>query len=253
MTNPALANRRARFRKLHESGCFLLPNPWDIGSSVRLQRLGFQALATSSSAAAWAIGKEDYQITVEDALAHLELICGATDLPVNADFETGFAQTPEGVAANVARAIATGIAGLSIEDRAEGGLRDHNLAVECVAAARAAIDASGEDVILVARTEGYLIGQPDAKQAINRLLAFAEAGADCLYAPGVADLTIIADMVKAVPKPLNALPMTPEMTPASLAAIGVRRISVGGFLASKAWGAFDKAAQGFRESWADSD
>lgn len=244
-----LATRRAQFRKLHEGGCFLLPNPWDIGSAVRLQRLGFEALATSSSAAAWAIGKEDYQITLEDALAHLELICGATDLPVNADFETGFATAPEGVAANVGRAIATGIAGLSIEDRAAGGLRDHTLAVECVAAARAAIDASGEDVMLIARTEGYLVGQPDAKQATDRLLAFAEAGADCLYAPGVTDMALIADMVRAVaPLPLNALPMNPAMTPAALAAIGVRRISVGGWLASEAWKAFDKAAGGFRKS-----
>lgn len=248
----ALKARRARFRKMHESGCFLLPNPWDIGSAMRLGRLGFQALATSSAAAAWAIGRDDGEIAIDDALAHLELICGATDLPVNADFEAGFAADPEGVGVNVTRAIATGIAGLSIEDLVGGSLRDRKLAIECVAAARAAIDASGEDVVLVGRTEAYRAGQPDAKLAIDRLVAFAEAGADCLFAPGVTDMATIADMVRAVaPKPLNVIMWGSAMKPAELAGAGVRRISIGGTLASKAWAAFDTAAQEFRESLAD--
>jgi len=244
-----LVVRRTRFRELHATGCFLLPNPWDIGGAKRLEGMGFQALVTSSAASAWAIGKQDYEITVEEALAHIELICHATDLPVNADFETGFATDPEGVARNVTRAIATGLAGLSIEDVAGKGLRDRTLAIECVAAARAAIDASGENVMLVARTEGYRIGRPDAKLAIDRLVAFAEAGADCLFAPGVTDLATIADMVRAVaPKPLNVILWGPEMKPAELAAIGVRRISAGGALASKTWATFDAAAKAFRDA-----
>ncbi len=242
-----VSERRARFRALHESGCFLLPNPWDIGSAVRLARLGFKALATSSSAAAWAIGKEDYEITLDQALANMALIAGATDLPVNADFETGFANGPEGVAANVAKAVETGVAGLSIEDRQGDGLRDDDLAVECVAAAKAACG----NALLVARTEAYLVGIGNADFAIRRLRAFAEAGADCLYAPGVKDIAVIRAMVEAVaPKPLNVLLMG-GLKPADLVKAGVRRISVGGSLAWKAWEAFDAAAAELRASLAD--
>lgn len=248
----ALNARRARFRKLHASGCFLLPNPWDIGSAMRLERMGFQAVVTSSAASAWAIGKQDYEITLDEALAHIDLICRATSLPVNADFESGFSTEPEGVSRNVTRAIATGLAGLSIEGTAAGdGLRDGALAIECVAAARAAIDVSGEDVVLVARTEGYRIGRPDAKLAIDRLVAFAEAGADCLFAPGVTELPTIADMVRAVsPKPLNVILWGQGMKATDLADIGVRRISAGGALASKAWAAFDASAKEFKEALA---
>lgn len=247
-----LAEKRARFRALHEKGCFLLPNPWDIGSATRLEKLGFQAMATSSAATAWSLGKQDYEITLEDALANMALVAGATGLPVNADFEAGFAETPEGVAANVTRAISTGIAGFSIEDRAGIGLRDETLGVECVAAARTAIDASGGNVLLVARTEAYLVGQPDPASAIARLRAYAAAGADCLYAPGVTDMGVIADMVAAVaPKPLNVLIMNEAMRPGELAQIGVRRISVGGAFAWAAWNAFDAAAADFRASLSD--
>lgn len=237
-------DRRARFRAFHDAGCFLLPNPWDIGSVRRLEALGFQALATSSAASGWAIGKDDYEITLEDALAHLGVIVGATALPVNADFENGFADTPEGVSANVALAVAIGIAGLSIEDRVGDGLRDEVLAVECVAAAKAACD----DALLVARTEAYLVGQPDAELAIRRLQLFAEAGADCLYAPGVTDLGVIRELVAAVaPKPLNVL-LYGDLVPADIAATGTRRISVGAGFAWKAWAAFDAAAASFRMS-----
>lgn len=245
-----VAQRRAHFRALHTSGCFLLPNPWDVGSALRLERMGFQALATSSAASAWVIGKDDGAISLDEALAHLALISQATTLPVNADFETGFATEPEGVGRNVARAVATGIAGVSIEDMVGANqLRERALAIECIAAARAAIDASGEDVMLIGRTEAYRAGQPDAKLAIDRLVAFAEAGADCLFAPGVTDLATIADMVRAVaPKPLNVLLWSPEMKVSDLAGVGVRRVSVGGALAAKSWAAFDAAARQFRQT-----
>lgn len=249
MTDSSLAERRARFRALHQSGCFLLPNPWDVGGAKRLEAMGFQAIATSSAASALTIGKKDYELTVDDAIAHLETICGGSGLPVNADFENGFSDDPAQVAANVTRAIAAGTAGLSIEDRSGDGLRALDHAVACVTAAREAIDASGADVVLVARTEGYLANLPDPDMAIERLQAFLEAGADCLYAPGVADLPTIERMVKAVaPKPLNVLMWGPAFTPAQLAGIGVRRISLGGALASASWSAFDKAAQAFLDA-----
>jgi 2-methylisocitrate lyase-like PEP mutase family enzyme len=219
------AERRRKFRALHESGCLLLPNPWDAGGAVRLQKLGFQALASSSSACALALGRTDYQITLEESLAHLALLVRATDLPVNADFENGFAAEPAQVAVNVRRAIATGIA-----------------------AARVAIRDSGEDVVLVARTECYLAGRPDPRETIARLERFAAAGADCLYAPGVTDLAVIADIVRAAgPKPVNVLLYGGLRVP-DLARIGVRRISLGGALAAASWQAFDAAARSFLES-----
>jgi 2-methylisocitrate lyase-like PEP mutase family enzyme len=244
MTNPTFAARRAAFRKLHESGCFIIPNPWDIGSATRLHAMGFKALASSSSAAGKALGKNDYQITLDECLAHLKMLVGATDLPVNADFENGFADAPADVAVNVARAIETGIAGLSIEDQTGGTLYPLHLAVDRIKAARAAIDASGEDVLLIARTEGRLWGLSTPEEALARLTAYADAGADCLFAPGVTDLDEIGTHVRAVaPKPVNVLIMNADMRVADLAAAGVRRVSVGGALANAAWRAFDAAAE----------
>jgi 2-methylisocitrate lyase-like PEP mutase family enzyme len=238
------AAKRAAFRSLHRQGCFVLPNPWDRGSARLLQHLGFLALASTSSGAAWSSGRPDYAVTREDALFHLAQLCAATDLPVNADFESGFADAPEGVAANVALAIQTGIAGLSIEDRRldGGGLYDSVLAVERIRAARAAI--AGENVILVARTEGLLSDASQIGAAIDRLVVFADAGADCLYAPGVQKREDIAAMVKAVaPKPVNVLMAGPGLTLGELADLGVRRVSIGGALARVAWGAMLKVAE----------
>jgi 2-methylisocitrate lyase-like PEP mutase family enzyme len=241
------AARRAAFRALHDQGCFVLPNPWDIGSARLLQHLGFQALASTSSGYAWTTGRPDYGIvTRDDTLSHLRDLCAATGLPVNADYQGGFAVAPEGVAANVLLAVETGIAGVSIEDRKEDGtgLYDRELAVARIRAARAAIDASGQDVMLVARTEGLLGGELTVTQAIDRLVAFTDAGADCLYAPGVQDKPDITAMVRAVaPKPVNVLIHAPGMTVAELADLGVRRISVGGALARVAWAAMLKAAE----------
>jgi 2-methylisocitrate lyase-like PEP mutase family enzyme len=236
--------RRATFRKLHESGFFVIPNPWDVGSAKRLEKLGFMALASSSSAAAKALGLTDYQITLDQCLDHLTMLCNATDLPVNADFENGFADAPADVAVNVTRAIACGVAGLSIEDQHGGALYPFELAVERIAAARDAIDASGENVMLVARTEGMLWQLADCDAAIERLIAYADAGADVLFAPGVTDPDEIAAMVRAVaPKPVNVLIMNDRMKIPDLAALGVRRVSVGGALANAAWNAFDRAAE----------
>jgi len=238
--------QRAAFRELHAAGCFVLPNPWDIGSARMLQHLGFSALASSSSAFAWTGGRPDNTMPLADVLAHLEQLCAAVDLPVNADFESGFARAPEDVAANVRRAVATGVAGLSIEDRDSerpSDLYDLSLAVERIRATRAAIDGMGANVVLVARTEGLLRDPKAVGPAIDRLVAFAGAGADCLYAPGVRDKQHIAAMVRAVaPKPLNVLVSGPGLSLAELAAMGVRRVSVGGALARVAWGAVVAAA-----------
>ncbi len=238
-----ISAKRAAFRKLHESGHFIIPNPWDIGSVRRLEKLGFKALASTSAGAAWTLGKEDGELTLDEALDHLRLLCAATDLPINADFEGGFADAPEGVAVNVALAIETGVAGLSIEDRMGADLYPRALAIERVQAAREAIDRSGQGVLLVGRTEGFLLGRNDVDEAIDRLLAYAAAGADVLYPPRVLDLSVIKTIVEAVaPVPVNILLSTPQMNVADLAAVGVRRMSVGGRLASYAWAAFDKAA-----------
>jgi 2-methylisocitrate lyase-like PEP mutase family enzyme len=212
-----------------------------------LQHLGFSALASTSSGYAWTMGRPDYAVSRDEVLQHLASLCQAVTIPVNADFESGFASDPEGVASNVQLAIQTGVAGLSIEDRnldAPFGLYDTSLAVERIRAARAAIDQSREDVILVARTEGLLSDPGAITPAIDRLIAFAQAGADCLYAPGVRERTDIAAMVRAVaPKPLNVLMMGPGLSVAELADLGVRRISVGGGLARVAWGAMLAAAK----------
>ncbi len=238
------AAKRAAFRALHASGCFVIPNPWDAGSARMLERAGFPALASTSSGRAWSIGRPDYGVTLDDALQYLTELVKAVDAPINADFEAGFATDPEGVAANVTRAIATGVAGLSIEDRDvdAGGLYDLQMSVERLRAARKAIDASGEDVLLVARTEGLLDDPSQVARAIDKLVAFAEAGADCLYAPGVWKKDDIAAMVQAVaPKPVNVLVMKPDRTLPELADLGVRRISIGGALAAVGWAAVLRA------------
>lgn len=239
--------KRAAFRSLHESGCFVLPNPWDVGSARMLQHMGFAALASTSSGFAWSNGKPDYAVERDDVLRHLTELSASVDLPVNADFESGFANDPVEVARNVELAIATGIAGISIEDRdlARGGaLFDAALMVERVKAARAAIDASGTGVILVGRTEGLLDDPSAVKSSVDRLVMLAEAGADCLYAPGVRDHADIAAMVRAVaPRPLNVLAMSPDTSFAALRDLGVRRVSIGGSLARVAWKATRAAAE----------
>lgn len=247
----SIEHKRASFRRLHQSGCFVLPNPWDVGSARLLAGMGFKALASTSSGYAWSNGRRDNTMSCEMILAHLTTLCAATDLPVNADFEAGFADTPEGVAANVKRAVATGIAGLSIEDStgdAAMPLFARDEAIARIKAARAAIDASGEDVLLVGRCEGFLVGETDLGKVIDRLLAYADAGADCLYPPGVKKADDIAAVVKAVaPKPVNILMGAPGPGVSELADLGVRRISIGGALARTAWGAFLRAAREIAE------
>jgi len=241
------SSKIAAFRSLHESGCFVIPNPWDRGSAICLEQLGFKALASTSAGFAWSNGLPDNRVTVDQVVAHLEVIAGAVGVPVNADFEGGFAAKPEGVAANVTRAVATGIAGLSIEDAtgdAGAPLHAFDVAVERIKAARNAIDTSRTGVLLTARSEGFLVGQPDIKETIRRLEAFAAAGADCLYAPAIRKKEDIAAVVKAVaPKPVNLLVAGPWITVAEAADLGVRRISVGAGLARAAWNGFAKAAR----------
>lgn len=244
-----IAAKRATFRKLHESGHFVLPNPWDVGSARRLAKMGFQALASTSAGAAWALGKEDGEQTLDEVLEHLRQLSAATDLPVNADFEGGLADRPEGVAANVTLAVDTGIAGVSIEDRTGGDLYPLPLAVERIRAARAAIDATGQDVLLVGRTENYVIGRADVQETIERLTAYAAAGADVLYAPWVTDLDEVRAIVRAVaPKPLNVLLHNPSVRVDEMAAVGVRRFSTGARLASAAWAGFERAALSVRDN-----
>jgi len=234
-----IAERRAAFRDLHREGCFVIPNPWDGASAVRLQRAGFKALASTSAGAAWALGKEDGELTVDEVLAHLRFLVGVTDLPVNADFEAGFAADAQGVADNVARCVETGVAGLSIEDREGKALYPIGTAVERLAAARAAIDRAGEDVMLVGRCEAYLMPTLDLDEVIARLRAYGEAGADCLYAPGLPDLDSIRKVTAALDKPVNANLTATGLSVADLAAVGVRRVSVGAALAHATYAAFD--------------
>jgi 2-methylisocitrate lyase-like PEP mutase family enzyme len=240
------ADKRATFRKLHETGCFVLPNPFDVGSARALQHLGFKALASTSAGFAWTIGKADNHVTLEDVLQHLTALCGAVDLPVNADFEGGFAHEAGKVAANVAAAVKTGVAGLSIEDSTGDPakpLYERALAVERIKAARAAIDADHSGVLLTGRCEGFLVGQADLALMIDRLNAYSEAGADCLYAPGIKTREQISAVVKAAhPKPVNLLIGASGFSVAEAAELGVRRISVGGSLARSAWAGFMRAA-----------
>jgi 2-methylisocitrate lyase-like PEP mutase family enzyme len=237
----------SEFRRLHEAGCFVLPNPWDIGSARVLVGLGFKAVATTSAGFAWSLGRRDNEISVELSLSHLRAMATAVDVPVNADFEDGFARDPLGVAANVWAAVETGIAGVSIEDSTgdqAAPLYDFALAVERVKAARKAIDDSGTGVLLTGRSEGFIAGRPDLAETIRRLVAYAEAGADCLYAPGVRAIGDISAIVSAsAPKPVNVLVGTDFTTVAQLAEAGVRRISVGGALARAAWTGFLNAAR----------
>jgi 2-methylisocitrate lyase-like PEP mutase family enzyme len=245
------ADKRVTFRKMHVSGCFPLPNPWDVGSAKALQHLGFKALASTSAGYAWSIGKADNRVTVEDVLEHLTALCAAVDLPVNADFEGGFAHKAEKVAANVARAVKTGVAGLSIEDStgdAAKPLYERGFAIERIKASRAAIDADNSHVLLTGRCEGFLVGQPDLAMVIDRLQAYSEAGADCLYAPGIKTREQIAAVVKAVhPKPVNLLIGASGLSVNEAADLGVRRISVGGSLARTAWSGFMRAAKEIAE------
>ena len=240
--------RRATFRQLHAAGCFAIPNPWDAASARWLAGLGFQALASTSSGHAWSQGHADGGMPLPAVLDYLRSLVAATDLPVNVDFEHGFADDAAGVARNVALAVDTGVAGLSIEDstgRPDAPLLPLDEAVQRVRAARAAIDASGQDVLLIGRAENFFVGRPDLDDAIGRLRAYAEAGADCLYAPGIHTPEQIAAVVAAVaPKPVNVLVGSAStLTMADLAALGVRRVSVGGGLARAAWGGFDRAAR----------
>lgn len=245
------AEKRARFRALHETGCFVIPNPWDVGSARMLQALGFPAIASTSSGVAWSSGRLDNEVPLEDMLAHLAMLAPAVDIPLNADFENGYADAPEEVAVNVCRALAAGVAGLSIEDMSHDPgkpLYDKALAVERIRAARSAIDAEGMGAVLVARAEGMLTRQADLTATLDRLALFAEAGADCLYAPGLRNAEDITAAVKAVaPKPLNVLMGAPGLSVAELADLGVRRISVGGALARSAWGGFLRAAREIAE------
>ncbi|MFT4111013.1 isocitrate lyase/PEP mutase family protein [Propionicimonas sp.] len=234
--------RAAEFRRLHEAGCFVMPNPWDVGSARLLARMGFRALATTSAGLAWSIGQPDNSVGLDLTLAHLRSIVGAVDLPVNADFQNGYAIAPEELAVNVGLAIGTGIAGLSIEDFSgdpADPLLDLDLAVERIRAARSALDARGSGVVLTARSEGFVWDRPDIEETVRRLSAYAEAGADCLYAPWLTSVDHVSAIVDAVaPKPVNLLIHTPFTTFAEAADLGVRRISVGGMLAKAAWRGF---------------
>jgi 2-methylisocitrate lyase-like PEP mutase family enzyme len=252
MSRPSIADKRREFHRLHQDGCFVIPNPWDVGSARWLQGLGFKALASTSSGCAWSQGFADNRITREIALEHLHTMVEATDLPLNADFESGFGTDAAAVAESVALAVQTGVAGLSIEDSTGDPARplfDIATAVDRLRAARRAIDAQGGDTLLVGRAECFLVGRPDLDETIARLKAYADAGADCLYAPGLLERGQIAAVVQALaPKPVNLLVYSAsDLTVSDIAALGVRRISVGGALARSAWGGFIRAAQQLAE------
>lgn len=255
---PTIAEKRRTFRRLHESGCFIIPNPWDAGTARYLQRLGFQAIATTSSGAAWSMGlpDEDWALTRGPMLAHIRMIVEASDLPVNADFESAYADDPAGVAESVRLCVETGVAGLSVEDSTGDAARplyDFDLAVARIRAARASIDRAGGDVLLVGRSEGFIRGAPDLDETIRRLKAYSAAGSDCLYAPGIRTREQITAVVDAVaPKPVNLLVGSAiGLTLKDAAALGVRRISVGGALARSAWGGLMRAARGLVEGTFD--
>jgi 2-methylisocitrate lyase-like PEP mutase family enzyme len=249
---PTIADKRRAFRSLHDSGCFVIPNPWDVGSACYLQHLGFKALATTSLGYALSAGYADGEVPRDLMLAHIAELVAACDVPFNADFEGGFAVDPQGVAESVALCVNTGVAGLSIEDSTgdkANPLYDFDLALARIKAARSAIDSSGEDVMLTARTEGFIRGRPDMDETLRRLKAFADAGADCLYAPGIKTREEIATVVNAVaPKPVNILIGWPsDLSVSDIARLGARRISVGGSLARAAWGGFIRAARQLSE------
>jgi 2-methylisocitrate lyase-like PEP mutase family enzyme len=250
---PNIADKRRVFAELHARGCFAIPNPWDAGSARYLQSLGFKAIATTSSGFAWTQARADNGLTRDRVLQHLESMVAAVDVPVNADFESGFARDTAGVAESVRLAVATGVAGLSIEDSTGDPaqpLYDTVVAVERIRAARRAIDQNGGDTLLVGRAECYLVGRPDIAETTARLKAYAQAGADCLYAPGIRSREDIAAVVAAVaPKPVNVLVWSADgLSMQELASLGVRRVSVGGALARSAWGGFIRAARRLAES-----
>lgn len=245
---PTVAEKRATFKRLHESGCFVIPNPWDVGTTLYLQGIGFKALATTSAGYAWSVGAGDGGVTRDMMLKHIAELSAAADVPMNADFEGGYADAPEDVAESVRLCVGTGVSGLSIEDYTGDKakpLYDFELAVARIKAARGAIDKAGGDVLLTGRSEGFIRGKPDLDETIRRLKAYAAAGADCLYAPGISTREQIAAVVKAVaPKPINLLMGGPsEATVKDLTELGVRRISVGGSLARAAWGGFIRTAK----------
>ncbi|HEX3914677.1 MAG TPA: isocitrate lyase/phosphoenolpyruvate mutase family protein [Steroidobacteraceae bacterium] len=245
---PSIADKRRAFHRLHLDGCFVIPNPWDVGSARYLQTAGFKALATTSSGFAWSHGHRDGGMSRDRVLDHLTEMVEATDLPINADFEHGFAADAAGVSESVRLAVESGVAGLSIEDstgHAANPLFDLEEAVNRIRAARKSIDQAGGDTMLIGRAECFLVGQTDIEQTIARLKAYANAGADCLYAPGIRSTEHISAVVAAVaPKPVNLLiGFNAELTLAKIAALGVRRVSVGGALARAAWGGFMRAAQ----------
>jgi 2-methylisocitrate lyase-like PEP mutase family enzyme len=247
-SDPSAADKRRRFHDLHRSGCFVIPNPWDAGSARYLQTLGFEALATTSSGFAWTQGAPDGGMSRDAVLKHLQTMVAATELPINADFESGYARDADGVAQSVSLAVETGVAGLSIEDStgdAAKPLYDLDAAVARMRAARKAIDRAGGDTLLVGRAECFLVGRPDIEETISRLRAYASAGADCLYAPGIRSPEHIRRVVDGVaPKPVNLLiGSASTLSVAEVAALGVRRISVGGALARAAWGGFMHAAK----------
>jgi len=246
-----VTSRIRTFHQLHEAGCFVIPNPWDLGSARRLVQFGFPALATTSAGFAWSMGRPDNGVTLDQVLVHLRLVTQGVPVPINADFEGGFAKEPEQVAINVAKAAGTGIAGLSIEDSSgdpSAPLFDFPLALERIRAARRAIDDSATGILLTARSEGFIVGRPDLAETIRRLTAFAEAGADCLFAPGIRTTAEITAVVRAVaPRPVNVLVGGDFTTVQQLADAGVRRISVGGGLARAAWSGFLDAAREIAE------
>ena len=241
------ADRVKAFRRLHAEGCFVMPNPWDVGSARALEQLGFQALATTSAGLAWTLGRPDAGVSLEQTLDHLRAIASAVTVPVNADFRDGYATDPDGVYANVSAAVGTGIAGLSVEDSTDDPaepLVGFDLAVERIRAARQAIDDSGTGVVLTGRTEGFVYGRPDIDETTRRLRAYGEAGADCLYAPRISQIEHVEAVVAAAGAlPVNLLINAPFITVAEAAQLGVRRISVGGTLARAAWGALLDAAE----------
>jgi 2-methylisocitrate lyase-like PEP mutase family enzyme len=250
MNSPQQSSATAKFRAMHESGCFLLPNPWDIGTAIYLEHLGFEALATTSAGFAFSRGKRDGGVPRDEMLAHIREIVEATSLPVNADFLAGYADEPEGVATNIRLCVDTGVAGVSIEDntgRTDTPLYERKLAIDRIRAARSAIDASGSGVVLTGRCEAWLVHDPDPFHTVlDRLAAYADAGADCLYAPGVHKLDEIAQIVKTIsPKPVNVLVsgFNHQLSLSQLTDLGVRRISVGSGLALAAWGTFLRVAK----------
>lgn len=249
---PTVAEKRAAFRELHKSGCFVIPNPWDVASARWLQGMGFKALASTSAGFAWSQCLPDNAVTREMVLAHLRELVESTDVPINADFEGGFADEPAGVAESVALGVDTGVAGLSIEDSRrdkDNPVYSIEEAAARIAAARGAIDRKGGDTLLVGRAENFFVARPDLDDTIARLKAYSAAGADCLYAPGISKPEQIKAVVQAVaPKPVNLLIGTPMgLTVKDAEALGVRRISIGGSLARSAWGGFLRAAKQIAE------